>query len=110
MGWIRELEDKIERMFPAIEHAKKVGTLNELDRSKQYTEPDPHRMLGELNGAWKEIRTHDKALMAKDARIADLGRQLQRSRLVNSVLTLVLLAIWEGIKLAGPWILEQLTH
>jgi len=95
----------------AIQHAKKAGTFEELDRSRQYTEPTHHQLLGSLNDAWTKIRTCEKVLLKRDADVARLQCQVKRYRVVNIALTSILTGLaWEGMKALVPWVITVLKH
>jgi predicted nucleic acid-binding Zn-ribbon protein len=107
--WIAAWIEKIDKMFDAIENAKKAGTLNALDRSRQYTEPTQHELLASLNEAWTKIRTCEKSILAKDAQISQLSRKVGNYRLVNIALTSILTGLaWEGMRALVPWVIAVL--
>jgi hypothetical protein len=76
-----------------IEKAMRLGTLNALDRSKQYDETDPRALLRAVNEAWTKIRNCEKQLTAKDSEIAELHARLQRVHYVNVALTAIITAL-----------------
>ena len=98
MDWITGWIEKIDTMTDALEHAKACGTLNAVDRSKQYTEMDHVLLVRAVNEAWTKIRANEKAA-AKDQDVQLLRRQLQRYRLINIALTSIITGLaWEGLK------------
>jgi hypothetical protein len=98
VDWITGWIEKIDKMTDALEHAKACGTLNAVDRSKQYTEMDHVLLVRAVNEAWTKIRANEKAA-AKDQDVQLLKRQLQRYRLINIALTSIITGLaWEGLK------------
>ena len=79
-------------MNPII-RARELGTLDAIDRSKQYDEPDPREVLRAVNEAWAKIRRCENELTKKDAAIAELRQKLKNSHVVNSVLTAIITAL-----------------
>ena len=96
-------------MNNAVERAKEVGTLNQFDRSRQYTRPDNPELLRSLNEAWTKIRLLENG-RRQDARIIDgLQGRLKRYKVVNIALTSILTGLaWEGLKLIVPALLRWL--
>lgn len=82
---------------------KRIGTYNQVDRSKQYTRADAPELLRSLNEAWTKIRTLERALILKEKEIGDLRKLVKRYRIANIVLTSIVTGLaWEGLKaLAG---------
>lgn len=76
-----------------LDKAKKVGTLNAIDRSKQYDEADPRALLHAVNEAWTKIRNCEKSLNAKDSEIAQLRAKLRKVHYVNVTLTSIITAL-----------------
>jgi hypothetical protein len=99
VDWICETAAKVERMFDAIEHAKACGTLNALDRSKQYPGMDHELLTRAVNDAWTKIRICERDLSKKEHAIEDLRKKLRNYRVANIALTSVLTGLaWEGLK------------
>ena len=66
---------------PAVAHV--VGTVNAIDRSKQYTRADNEELLRSLNQLWKEKRLLDTAVADRDRQIATLhGKLKERDDLI----------------------------
>ncbi len=84
-------------MNPII-RARQLGTLDAIDRSKQYDEPEPRELLRAVNEAWAKIRRCEKELGSKDLQISNLLAKLNRQRLVNALLTIGVVALWELVK------------
>lgn len=88
------------------ENLSKLGTLNALDRSKQYTRASNEELLRSLNEAWVKIRVHERELAAKDKLIAELSRKLgeskdlaRRYRIITIVLTSIITSLaWRGVE------------
>ncbi|HZW05376.1 MAG TPA: hypothetical protein VFF58_00580 [Candidatus Nitrosotalea sp.] len=82
-----------------IERAKRLGTFNAIDRSKQYAETDGRELLRAVNEAWTKIRHCEKRIAEKDADIARLRDQISRYKIINIALTSIVTALaWEGLK------------
>ena len=106
---ITDWVEKIDKMFNAIEHAKHCGTLNALDRSKQYTEMDNVLLVRAVNEAWTKIRICEKAILSKDDDIKSLQSQLRQYRVVNIALTSIITGLaWEGLKVLLPWVIAAM--
>lgn len=86
-------------VFPArrdamtIPDPQKLGTYNQIDRSRQYTRADGPELLRSLNEAWSRIRGCQQELAKKDLAIADLRNKLNRSQVANVVLTSIVTAL-----------------
>jgi hypothetical protein len=95
----------------AIERAKELGTLNQNDRSHQYTRAENPELLRSLNEAWSKIRTLEAANLRKDNEITALHNRLGKKWVANLVTGLISAAValaWEiGIKFA-PIVLRWL--
>lgn len=84
----------------------RLGTLNALDRSKQYTRASNEELLRSLNEAWTKIRICEKELRAKDQQIAqlrvDLAKKAKlagRYRITTIVLTSIITSLaWRGME------------
>jgi len=89
-------------MLPAIERAKKCGTLNALDRSRQYAGATEAEYRSAVDKAHEHLRAHDKALSSKDAEIQALRDGRHRDRWIISALISVLTSpAWL------PWAIES---
>lgn len=64
-----------------IPDPKRIGTYNQIDRSKQYTRADNPELLRSLNEAWSKIRTLEAANVRKDAAMAELRAQRRSDRM-----------------------------
>jgi len=83
----------------AIHHAKQLGTLHALDRSRQYPLDDPEKLKKAVNEAWTKIHHCEKELILKDSAIAELEKRVSRYRVVNIALTSILTGLaWEGLR------------
>ena len=93
----------------ALQRARAAGTIDELDRSRQYTEPDLQHVLASLNEAWTKIRVGEKALMAKDAQIAVLKKELESSQSkVAWLRSIIVFAGSEILRALVPWLMGVL--
>ena len=82
-----------------IENAKRLGTYNAIDRSKQYAETDNAALLRAVNEAWSKIRNCEKSLTARNNDIEQLRKKLRRSQIVNIALTSIITSLaWEGLR------------
>lgn len=81
-SWIEHMMDRSEKLQresdAAIETAKRLGTYDAIDRSKQYERADNRELLRAVNEAWSKIRAYEKHLTEKDAAILELRRKLER--------------------------------
>jgi len=86
-------------MFNARERAKSLGTLDAIDRSRQYTLPDLPEVLRSLNEAFTKIRILESG-RRKDAEIIKkLHDRLTRYHSVTIALTSILTGLaWEGLR------------
>jgi hypothetical protein len=90
---------RIERMLNAIEKAKKLGTYDALDRSRQYEGITEAERDQALNEAWTKIRICEKKIEAKEKDIKGLREQLRQHRIVNVALTAIITVLAsEGLK------------
>jgi hypothetical protein len=91
--------------------AEKVGTVNRLDRSRQYTRADAGELLRSLNTAWSKIRLLEQG-RAKDAVIiAALHKNLRRKWVGYLMAALVSAGValaWEIGMLFAPMLLRWL--
>jgi len=82
-----------------IQRAHLLGTMNVLDRSKQYPLDDPEKLKAAINQAWTKIHHCEQELRHKDIVLGQLKTQLSRYRIVNIALTSILTGLaWEGVK------------
>jgi hypothetical protein len=123
VDWIAGLVEKIDRMYEAIEYAKKIGTYNSPDRSKQYPLDDPEKLKEAVHKCWVKIHVLEAAKdeleaagQLKDKEIAELRENLETSqkvagryRVVNITLTAIITGLaWEGVKALVPWVIAVL--
>jgi hypothetical protein len=104
-SWFQRIESIVDRKMDIIAQAKAAGTLNELDRARQYQKATPQDLLRSLNEAWLKIRRLEGANAKKDGVINELRQKLNRALTVNVVLTLVVLGLWELVKFGLPYVL-----
>jgi hypothetical protein len=102
-------DPRLVKPLPAI--ARQLGTANQLDRSRQYTQADAGELLRSLNAAWSKIRLLEQG-RAKDAVIiaklhADLRRKWVGYLMAALVSAGVALA-WEVGMLFAPIALRWL--
>jgi len=72
---------------------RRIGTYNQIDRSRQYTRADGPELLRSLNEAWSKIRTCERELTKRDTAIAELREKLKKSQIVNVALTSIITAL-----------------
>lgn len=83
--------------------AVKVGTINAIDRSRQYTRADAGELLRSLNTAWSKIRLLESALNRKDVELGMLHARVRRYRGSTILLTSIVSGLaWEGLKYLLP--------
>lgn len=91
----------------AIAKAHIAGTLNQLDRSRQYESAGAPELLRSLNEAWSKIRVCEKSILAKDARISELESKVTTYKVKNMALIAILTGIgWEGVKVIAAYVLH----
>ena len=87
--------------FPPI--AQKLGTVNLIDRSRQYTRADAGELLRSLNEAWAKIRRLEGEGIRKDVELGILHVQVRRYRGSTILLTSIVSGLaWEGLKYLLP--------
>lgn len=97
-------------MFDAMEQAKKCGTLNAADRSKQYPLNTEKQIIDAVNLALTKARLNEKALATK-AENEYLHRQLRNYRVVNITLTAIITSLaWKGLEALWPWLMAAIAH
>lgn len=83
--------------------AEKVGTVNTIDRSRQYTQADAGELLRSLNTAWSKIRLLESALNRKDVELGMLHARVRRYHGSTILLTSIVSGLaWEGLKFLLP--------
>lgn len=89
--------------FPVMNDPVKLGTLNQTDRSKQYTRADAGELLKSLNEAWTKIRLLESSSAKKDALIGELYKKLRRYRTGYTALVSIITGVaWEGLRALVP--------
>lgn len=82
---------------------KRIGTYNQIDRSKQYTRADNGELLRSLNEAWSKIRSLEATNLRKDAVIAELHSKVRRYRTGYTVFVSIITGLaWEGLRALVP--------
>lgn len=80
----------------AIDHAKKIGTYGQADRSRQYPLNTEKQIIEAVNLALTKVRSVEKA---KDEDIARVRAENKRYRLMNSTLTSIIAVLaWKGLE------------
>ena len=93
--------------FPQI--AQKLGTVNLIDRSRQYTRADNPELLRSLNEAWAKIRRLEGEGIRKDVELGMLHARVRRYRGSTILLTSIVSGLaWEGLKFLLPIALRWL--
>ena len=91
--------------------AVKVGTINAIDRSRQYTRADAGELLRSLNEAWAKIRTLESA-RAQDGKIIDALHTRLGSKwkgiLVTALISAGTAVLFEMGMLTAPMLLRYL--
>lgn len=90
----------VHRLMDRLYVAQQAGTVGAIDRSKQYTDPTPAKVLQEVNEAHTKIRQLQTINDEKDKAILDLQNRLKFTKAEYLVLMGVVnyLAL-EGLKL-----------
>lgn len=89
--------------------AVKVGTINAIDRSRQYTRADNPELLRSLNEAWAKIRLVEQDNRRKDVALGLLHARVARYRGSVILLTSIVSGLaWEGLKFLLPIALRWL--
>lgn len=92
--------------------AEQLGTLDALDRSKQYRRADNEELLRSLNELWKTSRLNETAIRDRDRQIGKLHEQLeQRDKLIahqagylkSKDLKFWVLRVGLGLLIAAQW-------
>jgi len=98
-----------DRLF-ILDAAHHFGTLDQLDRARQYATPmdeEPARLLRGVNAANNKARANEKALAAKDGEIAQLRNAIRRHKHINAVLAAILGALaWQGLQAVGAYLYQ----
>lgn len=89
--------------------AAKLGTVNLLDRSRQYTRTDTGELLRSLNQAWTKIRLVEQESRKKDLAIHELHQRIASYRAGMIALTSVITGLcWEGVRFLAPIVARYL--
>jgi hypothetical protein len=82
---------------------QQLGTLNQADRSKQYTRADAGELLKSLNEAWTKIRLLEVASAKKDVLIGGLYKKLRKYRMGYTAMVSIITGLaWEGVRALLP--------
>jgi hypothetical protein len=84
-----------QKLIPGI--AILAGTVDAIDRSRQYQEPNPKDMLRAINEGWAKTRENEKAIRQKDIQIAELKKKFCFCKIKN----VALISIISGLALKG---------
>lgn len=91
--------ERTNRIYDAVSRAQHLGTLNAVDRSAQYQDPDSREQLRYLNEAWSKIRCLEKAITLRDAKLLELDLKVKKYKVANIALTAIITGLaWEGCK------------
>jgi hypothetical protein len=94
--WIKETMAQVDRIMIATEHAKRIGTYGQDDRSKQYPLDNEKKIIDAVNLALTKVRQVEKS---KDKEIAELKKRIQHYRIAYTVLVSIITGLaWEGLK------------
>jgi hypothetical protein len=89
--------------------AQRVGTVNKIDRSRQYTRADNIELLRSLNEAWAKIRRLETANNSKDVEIGLMAAKVRNYRIGYTTLIAIITGLaWEGLKVFAPMLLRYL--
>lgn len=110
MHWIKYFVDRVDRRMTATEYAKRIGTYNSPDRSRQYPLNDPDQLRDAVHKCWVKVHALEaanKELEAsgtlKDEEIEILKTRVGRYRLKYLALSSILTGLaWEGIRALIP--------
>ena len=105
------MNDNEQAPNPAPPQAHRVGTVNQVDRSRQYTRTDNIELLRSLNEAWAKIRTLESA-RAQDGKIIDALHKRLGSKwkgiLVTALISAGTAVLFEMGMLTAPMLLRYL--
>jgi hypothetical protein len=108
---LSEMQAHVEYLMDALKRAEEKGTLNAVDRSKQYEDPSSKELLRSLNEAWAKIRTLEEAGREKDQLLKDLRTKIKEYRTANIALISVITGLaWEGLKTLTSYLAQLLHH
>lgn len=97
------LDNENEKKPDAIAQAERLGTLNQIDRSRQYQEPNNRELLRAVNEAWAKIRTLEREAGKKDQMIGALNDRVKTYRAAHVTLIAIITGLaWEGLKVLAP--------
>jgi|SRR5579859_7074037 len=101
-------DQKTQRQAPPP-LAQRVGTVNAVDRSRQYTRADNPELLRSLNEAWSKIRLLESSNARKDVELGLLHDKVRRYRVGYMTLVAIVTGVcWEGVKAMAPIALRWL--
>lgn len=87
--------------------AQRAGTVNLIDRSRQYTRADSPELLRSLNEAWSKIRRLEQQGAQKDLAITTLQARVRSYRFGLVLLTSIVTTLaWRGVEVLGPMLLR----
>jgi hypothetical protein len=81
-------------MMP-LDKARRLGTYNQLDRSRQYQDISEIELKRAVNEAWSKIRLLESEGTKKDTAIAELSHKLRRAQGLNIALTAIITVLAE---------------
>lgn len=92
-----------------IPDPKRIGTYNQIDRSKQYTRADNPELLRSLNEAWSKIRRLESSLLQKDVELGLMAAKVRAYRLRRTAAISICTGVaWETLKFFTPIALRWL--
>ena len=105
------MSDKEQAPNPAPPQAHRVGTVNQVDRSRQYTRTDNIELLRSLNEAWTKIRILENGARNDQVTIAKLHKRLGskwRENVMTALISAGVALAWEIGTLFAPMLLRYL--
>lgn len=81
-----------------IEKAKRLGTYKADDRSRQYPIQSSDDVIAAVNLALTKARRCERLSDEKDAHILNLQAKLSKTKLMNILLTVGIVVLWEVAK------------
>lgn len=95
-----EISDRkiYERIMTPVDYAKKIGTFNADDRSRQYPLHQEDLVKKAINDCFTKVHKLERTVKEKEKEIENLTRKLTRQWVLNIVLSFTVYGLWELVK------------